>query len=60
MLSAAEAQAVSKVEAARAVPEVVEEHPLPEAGPGPVRLVKWPAAAAVAVMRLLRGALRFF
>ncbi len=53
MLSAAEAQAASKVEAAQVVPEVAEEHPLPEAGPVPVPLLNWAAAAVVAVMRLL-------
>ena len=58
LLSAAEAQALPEMEAAQALPEVAE-HPLPEAGPGPVPLIPWAEAAAAAVMRLLNGALRF-
>ncbi len=54
--SVAEAQAVSEVEAAQAVPEVAG-HPLPEAGPVAVPLLKWAAAAAAAAMRLLKGVL---
>ncbi len=59
MLSVAEVQAVSKVEAVMGVPEVVGGQPLPVVGPvRPVRLPQVEEAVAAA-MRLLKGVRHF-